>query len=87
MPTKRSVKGNSKTSKGGRTARATSRSRSPASGRREISTIDDYLATVSGDKRTALDRLRKMIRSIVPRAKECISSRMPAFRLDGTVIA
>jgi uncharacterized protein YdhG (YjbR/CyaY superfamily) len=52
-----------------------------------MSEIDDYLATVSGDQRTALGKLRKAIRSIVPRAQECISYRMPAFRLDGKVIA
>src|SRR5580704_13647469 len=52
-----------------------------------MSEIDEYLATVSGDKRAALDRLRKTIRSIVPRAEECISYGMPAFRLDGRVIA
>src|ERR1700676_38298 len=52
-----------------------------------MSTIDDYLATVRGEKRAALDRLRKTIRSIVPKAEECISYRMPAFRLDGTVVA
>ena len=52
-----------------------------------MSKIDDYLATITGDKRTALDGLRKTIRSIVPRAEECISYGMPAFRLDGEVIA
>lgn len=50
-------------------------------------TIDDYLATLSGPKRRALLKLRKTIRSIVPNAQECISYRMPAFRLDGRVIA
>ena len=52
-----------------------------------MSEIDDYLANVTGAKRTALDRLRKTIRAIVPRAEECISYGMPAFRLDGKVIA
>jgi uncharacterized protein YdhG (YjbR/CyaY superfamily) len=52
-----------------------------------VSKIDNYLATVSGDKRTALDKLRKTIRSIVPRAEECISYGIPAFRLDGAVVA
>lgn len=52
-----------------------------------MSEIDDYLATVSRDKRAALAALRKTIRSIVPRAEECISYGMPAFRLDGAVIA
>jgi uncharacterized protein YdhG (YjbR/CyaY superfamily) len=50
-------------------------------------TIDDYLAGVPGPKRAALAALRKTIRSIVPRAEECISYRMPAFRLDGRVVA
>jgi uncharacterized protein YdhG (YjbR/CyaY superfamily) len=52
-----------------------------------VSEIDKYLATITGDKHVALDRLRKTIRSIVPRAEECISYGMPAFRLDGRVIA
>jgi uncharacterized protein YdhG (YjbR/CyaY superfamily) len=51
------------------------------------SKIDDYLATITGARRTALDKLRKTIRSIVPRAEECISYGMPAFRVDGKVIA
>jgi uncharacterized protein YdhG (YjbR/CyaY superfamily) len=46
-------------------------------------TIDEYLAGVSEDQRTALEKLRKTIRSIVPKAEECISYGMPAFRLDG----
>jgi uncharacterized protein YdhG (YjbR/CyaY superfamily) len=50
-------------------------------------TIDEYLATLGGTKRAALEKLRKTIRSIVPRAEECISYRIPAFRLDGKVIA
>jgi uncharacterized protein YdhG (YjbR/CyaY superfamily) len=49
--------------------------------------IDEYLATVDGPKRAALEKLRKTIRSIVPKAEECISYRIPAFRLDGKVVA
>ncbi|HEX9102727.1 MAG TPA: DUF1801 domain-containing protein, partial [Polyangia bacterium] len=40
-----------------------------------------------GEKRAALDALRRTIRSIVPQAEECISYGMPAFRLDGRVVA
>jgi uncharacterized protein YdhG (YjbR/CyaY superfamily) len=69
------------------TGRATSRLSSPSSEGAEGSKIDGYLANVSGDKRTALDKLRKTIRSIVPRAEECISYGIPAFRLDGAVVA
>ena len=46
---------------------------------RKPTTIDQYLATVRGEKRAALDKLRKMIRKIVPKAEECISYGIPAF--------
>jgi uncharacterized protein YdhG (YjbR/CyaY superfamily) len=49
-------------------------------------TVDDYLAGLGDDQRTALERLRKTIHSIVPRAEECISYQLPAFRLDGKVL-
>ena len=49
-------------------------------------TIDDYLAALSNDKRAALQRLRKTIRTAAPRAEECISYQLPAFRLDGKVL-
>ena len=46
-------------------------------------TIDDYLAAVSEDKRAALEKLRKNIRAAAPKAEECISYGLAAFRLDG----
>jgi uncharacterized protein YdhG (YjbR/CyaY superfamily) len=46
-------------------------------------TIDEYLAALDGDKRAALERLRKTIRAAAPGAEECISYQLPAFRLDG----
>jgi uncharacterized protein YdhG (YjbR/CyaY superfamily) len=49
--------------------------------------IDAYLATVSADRRVALEELRKTIRSILPDAVECISYSMPAFRYAGRVVA
>ena len=55
--------------------------------RRKPSTIDEYLASVSGPRRTALDKLRKTIRSIVPESEECISYGIPAFRLGGAIVA
>src|SRR2546426_6465824 len=48
---------------------------------RKPTTIDEYLAAVKGEKRAALDKLRKTIRTIVPKAEECISYGIPAFRL------
>lgn len=50
-------------------------------------TIDSYLAAISGDRRAALDRLRQLLRSVLPRAEECISYGLPAFRVDGRVVA
>jgi uncharacterized protein YdhG (YjbR/CyaY superfamily) len=50
-------------------------------------TIDEYLAGVSADRHALLQQLRKTIRSIVPEAEECISYRIPAFRLRGGIVA
>lgn len=49
-------------------------------------TVDEYLSTLSRDQRMALERLRKIIRAAAPRAEECISYQMPAFRLDGRML-
>jgi uncharacterized protein YdhG (YjbR/CyaY superfamily) len=54
---------------------------------RKPATIDQYLETVKGERRAALDKLRKTIRSIVPKAEECLSYNIPAFRLDGKIVA
>jgi uncharacterized protein YdhG (YjbR/CyaY superfamily) len=58
-----------------------------AATRPKSATIDQYLATVSGPRRIALDKLRRTIRTIVPEAEECISYGIPAFRLGGAVVA
>jgi uncharacterized protein YdhG (YjbR/CyaY superfamily) len=52
-----------------------------------IKTIDDYLATLSEDKRAALEKLRKTIRAAAPKAEECISYQLPAFRQNGMLVA
>jgi uncharacterized protein YdhG (YjbR/CyaY superfamily) len=46
-------------------------------------TIDEYLTAVSADKRAALEKLRKAIRAAAPKAEECISYGLAAFRLNG----
>jgi len=48
--------------------------------------IDEYLAALSDDKRAALERLRKIIKAAAPRAEECISYQLPAFRLHGRML-
>lgn len=48
--------------------------------------IDAYLAGLTSDKRAALEKLRRAIKAAAPRAEECISYQLPAFRLDGKVL-
>ena len=50
-------------------------------------TIDQYLAALSDDKRAALEKLRKIIRAAAPKAEECISYQLAAFRQDGMLVA
>ncbi len=49
-------------------------------------TITDYLARLSTDKRAALQKLRRAIKSAAPKAEECISYGVPAFRLGGRML-
>ncbi len=51
------------------------------------SEIDVYLQDVEEPKRSTLQHVRKTIIAIVPEAEQCISYGMPAFRLNGKVIA
>ena len=50
-------------------------------------TIDEYLAAVRPDQRAALEKLRKTIRAAAPKATECISYRLAAFRQNGMLVA
>jgi len=49
--------------------------------------IDDYLAALDEPKRSTLQCLRQSILDVVPEAEEGMSYRVPAFRVEGTVIA
>jgi uncharacterized protein YdhG (YjbR/CyaY superfamily) len=49
-------------------------------------TIDEYLAVLSDDKRAALEELRTTIRAAAPEAEECISYQVPAFRQNGMLV-
>jgi uncharacterized protein YdhG (YjbR/CyaY superfamily) len=50
-------------------------------------TIDEYLAGLDAVSRAALRKVRRAIHAAAPRAEECISYGMPAFRLNGKLIA
>ena len=50
-------------------------------------TIDEYLASQSTENRAALEKVRRAVHAAAPGAEECISYGMPAFRLNGKLIA
>jgi len=49
--------------------------------------IDDYLAGLDEPPCSTLEALRRSILAVVPDAEQCISYGMPAFRVDGRVVA
>jgi uncharacterized protein YdhG (YjbR/CyaY superfamily) len=49
--------------------------------------VDDYLAGVPEPGRGTLEALRRSILAVVPDAEQGISYGMPAFRVDGAVVA
>ena len=49
--------------------------------------VDEYLASLEEPKRSTLEALRRTILDIIPEAEQCISYGVPAFRLQGKVIA
>ena len=52
----------------------------------EPSTVDAYLARLPPDQRAALEKLRAAIKSAAPKAVECISYKIPSYRLDGRLL-
>ena len=66
--------------------RVTTRSFMNKQPKRKPATVDEYLAALRKDQRVALERLRQTIHSVAPRAEECISYQLPAFRLDGRML-
>jgi uncharacterized protein YdhG (YjbR/CyaY superfamily) len=54
---------------------------------RKAATINEYLKSVPEERRRTLSDVRAKIRAVVPDAVECISYGIPAFRLDGMVVA
>jgi uncharacterized protein YdhG (YjbR/CyaY superfamily) len=49
--------------------------------------IDEYLRALDEPKRATLAQLRDTIVAIVPDAEQCLSYGMPAFKIQGKVIA
>jgi uncharacterized protein YdhG (YjbR/CyaY superfamily) len=51
--------------------------------RKAPASVEDYFRTLPAVERAALKRLRRIIRSVVPRAEDGISYQMPAIQLNG----
>ncbi|HEX3898541.1 MAG TPA: DUF1801 domain-containing protein [Mycobacteriales bacterium] len=49
--------------------------------------VDEYLAGLDEPKRSTLEQVRRTILELLPDAEECISYRLPAYRIDGKVVA
>ena len=49
--------------------------------------VDTYLKSVDEPKRSSLQALRRTILEVVPDADQVISYRVPAFRVQGKVVA
>jgi uncharacterized protein YdhG (YjbR/CyaY superfamily) len=49
--------------------------------------VDEYLRGIEEPKRSTLEALRGTILEIVPDAEQVISYKVPAFRVDGQIVA
>lgn len=51
-----------------------------------VTDVDGYLAALPIAQRRALEKLRKIIKAAAPKAQECISWRMPAYKYLGFLV-
>ena len=49
--------------------------------------VDEYLRAIEEPKRSTLEALRRTILEIVPDAEQILSYKVPAFRVDGRIVA
>jgi uncharacterized protein YdhG (YjbR/CyaY superfamily) len=50
-------------------------------------TVADYFANLTPDKRAGLEKIRRALKALLPKAEECISYGVPALRHpDGVVV-
>jgi uncharacterized protein YdhG (YjbR/CyaY superfamily) len=52
-----------------------------------MSVIDDYLGGVAEPQRSVLVEMRRRILEVIPNAEECISYRVPCFKIGGKGVA
>jgi len=66
---------------------AKKRKSAPKTRGKRVESVDDYLASLPGDVRAALLKLRKTIRAAAPKATEEISYQVPTFKHNGGLVA
>jgi uncharacterized protein YdhG (YjbR/CyaY superfamily) len=49
--------------------------------------VDEYLRGIEEPKRSTLEALRQTILEIIPDAEQVISYKVPAFRVEGRIVA
>ncbi len=49
-------------------------------------TVDDYLAALPEDARATLEKIRKTIKAVAPKATEVISYQMPMYKQHGMLV-
>jgi uncharacterized protein YdhG (YjbR/CyaY superfamily) len=49
--------------------------------------VDGYLAALDEPKRSTLVKLRESILEVVPNAEQCLSYRVPAYKVHGRTVA
>jgi len=54
--------------------------------KKEISTIDEYIAQFPDEVQVLLQEIRKVIKEVVPDAQEKISYQIPTFYLNGNLV-
>jgi uncharacterized protein YdhG (YjbR/CyaY superfamily) len=69
------------------TATTRTEAKTTAKPKPKANAIDEYLAALGADQRSALGKLRSAIRAAAPNAEECISYQLPAFRQSGMLVA
>jgi uncharacterized protein YdhG (YjbR/CyaY superfamily) len=57
-----------------------------SAGKKEVTTIDDYIRTFPEDVQDILTKMRATIQEAAPEAKETISYQIPTFRLNGNLV-
>jgi len=51
-----------------------------------VTTVDEYLSLFSKEQRDALEKIRKIIKAVAPKAEEVISYGMPGYKQNGMLV-